>query len=66
MPVYLVLPLLIAFSYVAINLGSKNKVPLAKIVLPLVAVCVVVYLVSSLLAPVVNSLTQFWLHLRLP
>jgi hypothetical protein len=62
MPLYLVLLLLIAFSYVAVNLGSRDKVPLAKIALPLVVVCVVMYLASSLLAPLVNFLT----HLRWP
>ena len=66
MPVYLVLPLLIAMVYAAINVGSKDKVPLAKIALPLVALCVVVGLASSLLAPLVNSLMQFWTHIRLP
>jgi hypothetical protein len=61
-----VLLLLIAFSYVAINLGSKDKVPLAKIALPLLVVCMVVYLASSWLAPLVNFLMQLWTHLRLP
>ena len=66
MPAYLVLPLLIAFSYVAVTVGSKDKVPLAKIALPLVVVCVVVYLFTTWLAPLVNFLMQFWAHLRLP
>jgi uncharacterized membrane protein len=66
MPLYLVLPLLIAVSYVLVNLGSKDKVPLAKIALPLVIVGVVVYLASSLLAPLINELMQLWTHLRWP
>ena len=62
MPVYLALPLLIALSYVLVNVGSKNKAPLAKVALPLVVVCVVVYLASLLLAPVISFLT----HIQLP
>ncbi len=65
MPPYLVLPLLIAISYVLVNLGSKQKVPLAKIALPLVVACVIVYFASPLLAPLVNILMQLWTHLRL-
>lgn len=66
MPLYLVLPLLIGISCVAVNFGSRNKVPLVKIALPLLVVCAIVYLASSLLGPLVNELRQLWAHLRLP
>lgn len=66
MPVYLVLPLLIAFSYVAVNLGSKEKVPLTKIALPLMVVCIIVYFAYPLFAPLVNFLMQLGTHLPMP
>lgn len=65
MPLYLLLPMLIAVSYVLVNLGSKQKVPLSKIALPLVVVCVIVYIASPLLAPLVNLLIQIWTNIRL-
>jgi hypothetical protein len=65
MPLYLLLLILIAFSYVLVNLGSKQKVPLVKIALPLVIVCAIVYFASPLFAPLVNLLMQLWAHLRL-
>ena len=66
MAVYLVLPLLIAFSYAVINVGSKNKISLAKIVLPLIVVGIIVYLTSSVFVPLVNTLVQAVTHLRWP
>jgi hypothetical protein len=66
MPLYLVLPILIAISYVAVNLGSRNKVPFVKIALPVVVVCVIVYSASSLLGPLFHELMQLWAHLQLP
>ena len=63
MPLSLLLPLLIAVSYGLVNLGSKNKVPLAKIALALAVVCVIVYFAFPLLAPLVNFLMQLRAHL---
>jgi hypothetical protein len=64
MPLYLLLPILIAISYVAVNLGSKRKVSLAKIALTLAILCVIVYFASPLLAPLINLLMQLGTHLR--
>lgn len=66
MPIYILLPLLIAVAYVLVNLSSKDKIPLVKIALPLVVVCVAVYVVTSVFAPLFNTLVQFVTHLRLP
>jgi hypothetical protein len=65
MPLYVLLPMLIAISYVAVNLGSKHKVSLAKIALTLAVMCVIVYFASPLLAPLVNLLMQLGTHVRL-
>lgn len=66
MPAYLVLPILIAVLYALVNVGSKHKVPLAKIAPPLVVVCAMVYVASSLLPPLANFLMQLGTHIRLP
>ena len=66
MPLYLILPLLIAVAYVLVNLGSKQKVPLTKIALTLAVVCVIVYLATPLLAPLVTLLRQLGTHLPFP
>lgn len=62
MPIYILLPLLIAVAYGLVNPGSKNKVPLVKIALP----TAVVYVASSVFAPAFTTLMQFVTHLRLP
>ena len=64
MPLSLLLPVLIAISYVAVNLGSKQKVSLAKIALTLAVMCVIVYFASPLLAPLINLLMQLGAHLQ--
>ena len=64
MPFYMLLPILVAVAYLAVNLGSKNKVPVAKIALTIALVCVIAYFAYPLFAPLVNELMQLGTHFQ--
>ena len=49
--VFLLLLLLIGFAYVAVNVGSDRKMSLRQIAIPLVLLCVAVYVLYPLFAP---------------
>lgn len=58
----LLIAALVGFGYVAVNVGSKEKTPLAKIAVPMVVVCLAAYLAYPYLAPFLAPLLQFSQH----
>ena len=64
MPFYMLLPILVAVASLAVNLGSKNKVPVAKIALTIAVACITAYFAYPLFAPLVNELMQLGTHIR--
>lgn len=59
MTLLLVLVALVGVGYVAVNIGSKEKTPLAKIAVLMVVVCLATYLAYPYIAPFLMPLIQF-------
>ncbi len=62
---FLLLLLMIAFAYVAVNFGSQRKMSLRQIAIPLVLVFVAVYVLYPLFAPLVTWLMQVGSHMQM-
>ena len=63
MTLFLVIAALVGVGYLAVNVGSKEKVPFTKIAVPMVVVCLAAYFAYPYFAPVVTQLLRLSHHL---
>ena len=63
MPGIVLVAVLIVCAFVAVNVGSKEKMPFAKVALVMLIVCALAYLASPAFAPLVAWLMQMGQHL---
>ncbi len=64
MPFFLLLAILAGVACVFVNVGSKDKVPVVKIALTMLVVCVAAYFLYPMFAPLVAQLMQMGQHLQ--
>ena len=62
MPFILLLAILVGVACVFVNVGSKDKVPVAKLALTMLVVCVAAYFLYPMVAPLVAQLMQMGQH----
>ena len=59
---FLLIAALTGVGYLAVNVGSKEKVPFTKIAVLMAVVCVAVYFAYPYLAPVLTPLLRLGQH----